>query len=219
MPPPSDLRNHIFEIIMRSVLLNVVVVAHFVGCQSSPLTSFNSKALLSSLQPIQSIDIVQSTTGMITSFSRVSAGKKSLLVYLTHLGDLSSWELAQKLNYYMPKIKSAGLNLVAVAPGATTTNAVEFSLKTGLSTDDLYLDFDAVSYNALKFNKGFMPNANISPYLKLLPMLVGIQSEGTIAEVLRGYVGDKTASSGWIKSALRYLHSLICPCTIFICIP
>lgn len=208
-----------YGIKMRSVLLTSVIVANFVGCQSSPLTSFNSKALYSSLQPIQSIDIVQAKTGMITSFSKVATGKKSLLVYFTHLGDLSSWELAQKLNYYMPKIKSAGLNFVGVAPGATTENAEEFSLKTGLSTDDLYLDFNAVSYNALMFSKGFMPNANISPYLKLLPMLVGIQSEGTISEVLRGYFGDKSASSGWIKSTLRYLFVCSHPDMNFICIP
>ena len=204
---------------MKSVLSTSVMVAHFaLLCQSSPVTSFNSKAAFSSLQEIQSVDIVQSKTGMITNFSKVAAGKKSLLVYLTHLGDLSSWELAQKLNYYMPNIKNAGINLVAVAPGASIENAEEFSLKTGLSTDDLYLDFDAVSYNALKFNKGFMPNANISPYLKLLPMLVGIQSEGTIAEVLRGYFGDKTASSKWIKSTLRYLQSFNDPRIILICI-
>lgn len=55
----------------------------------------------------------------------------------------------------------------------------------------------------MNFERGFMPDANISPYLKLLPMLMGIQSEGTIKEVLRGYVGDKTAPSGWIKSTLR----------------
>ena len=204
---------------MRFILRSSVMVACFISCQSSPLTSFNSKTLYSSLQAIQSIDIVQSKTGMITSFSKALTGKKSLLVYLTHLGDLSSWELAQKLNYYMPNIKNAGINLVAVAPGATIENAEEFSLKTGLSMDDLYLDFNAVSYNALMFSKGFMPNANISPYLKLLPMLVGIQSEGTISEVLRGYFGDKSASSGWIKSTLRYFFIRLHPGMNFICIP
>ena len=31
----------------------------------------------------------------------------------------------------------------------------------------------------------------ISPYAKLLPMLMGIGSPGTLQEVVRGYVGDK----------------------------
>lgn len=170
----------------------------------SPITSFNSKALLSSLNAIRDVNIVQSQSGIQSSVFDVINGKKSLLVFLTHLGDLSSWELAQKLVYYAPKLESAGVNLIAVAPGATMTHASEFCLKTGLPIENLFLDFEAVSYDLLKFEKGFMPNAKISPYLKLLPMLVGIQSEGTIAEVLRGYVGDKTAPSGWIKSTLRY---------------
>lgn len=33
------------------------------------------------------------------------------------------------------------------------------------------------------FEPGFAPDLSISPYLKLLPMLMGIGSEGTIQEV------------------------------------
>lgn len=38
-------------------------------------------------------------------------------------------------------------------------------------------------YRALGFSPGFAPDANVSPYLKLLPMLMGIGSPGTIQEV------------------------------------
>ena len=38
-------------------------------------------------------------------------------------------------------------------------------------------------YKALGFSPGFAPDANVSPYLKLLPMLAGIGSPGTIQEV------------------------------------
>lgn len=162
-------------------------------------------ASISSLSVIDTVSVVQSSSGQQSTLSELTRGKKSLLVFLTHLGDLSSWELAQKLLYYIPQIVAADINLVAVAPGATSEHATEFCLKTGLPIDNLYIDFEAESYNKLNFEKGFMPNAPISPYLKLLPMLMGIQSEGTIGEVLRGYVGDKTAPSGWIKSTLRYL--------------
>ena len=191
---------------------NLIMAATFghlmLSTYCSPITSFNSKALFSSLNAIRDVNVVQSQSGLESNLFDVINKKKSLLVFLTHLGDLSSWELAQKLVYYAPKLESAGVNLIAVAPGATMTHAAEFCLKTGLPIETLYLDFEAASYDLLKFEKGFMPNAKISPYLKLLPMLVGIQSEGTIAEVLRGYVGDKTAPSGWIKSTLRYLSVL-----------
>jgi hypothetical protein len=36
---------------------------------------------------------------------------------------------------------------------------------------------------ALGFNPGFAPDMNISPYAKLLPMLAGIGSPGTVQEV------------------------------------
>ena len=159
---------------------------------------------MSPLAMTQGISVMQSSSGQQSTLSELTSGKKSLLVFLTHLGDLSSWELAQKLRYYLPQISSANIELFAVAPGATMEHAAEFCLKTGLPIDNLYIDFEAKSYEAMNFEKGFMPDAKISPYLKLLPMLMGIQSEGTIAEVLRGYVGDKTAPSGWIKSTLRY---------------
>ena len=38
-------------------------------------------------------------------------------------------------------------------------------------------------YKALGFSPGFAPDADASPYLKLLPMLAGIGSPGTIQEV------------------------------------
>ena len=38
-------------------------------------------------------------------------------------------------------------------------------------------------YKALGFSPGFAPDADVSPYLKLLPMLAGIGSPGTIQEV------------------------------------
>ena len=74
----------------------------------------------------------------------------------------------------------------------------------------LYADASGACCDALGFAKGFGPDLEISPYLKLFPMLFGISSAGTIPEVhttmscgkdgprlrrivqvLRGYVGDR----------------------------
>lgn len=193
---------------MQAMFALAILLVQSLRCVlCSPVTSFNLKtsmASMPSLNIIDTVSVVQSSSGQQSTLSELTRGKKSLLVFLTHLGDLSSWELAQKLLFYIPQIKAADINLVTVAPGATSEHATEFCLKTGLPVEYLYIDFEAESYNKLNFEKGFMPDAPISPYLKLLPMLMGIQSEGTIGEVLRGYVGDKTAPSGWIKSTLRY---------------
>lgn len=45
-------------------------------------------------------------------------------------------------------------------------------------------DPEGVCYKALGFSRGFAPDAQVSAYLKLLPMLAGIGSPGTIQEVL-----------------------------------
>jgi hypothetical protein len=198
--------------IRHCLLLAFTATQVFKDCSSSPITSLRTKpSVISPLSSIDGINVLQASSGKESDLSKISItyGKKCLLVFLTHLGDLSSWELAQKLAYYMPQIENASIDLVAVAPGGEISHAHEFCFKTGMPIDKLYLDLKATSYDALKFDKGFMPEANISPYLKLLPMLMGIQSEGTIAEVLRGYAGDKTAPSGWIKSTLRYLSGVI----------
>ena len=98
----------------------------------------------------------------------------------------------------------ANVNLIAIGPGSFQ-NAKEFCRITEFPIENLYLDTttNADIYQLLQFNKGFLPESNISPYLKLLPMLIGIGSPGTIGEVIRGYLGDKSSSSNWIKRSLK----------------
>ena len=47
----------------------------------------------------------------------------------------------------------------------------------------LFADPEGVCYKALGFHPGFASGASLSPYLKLLVMLAGIGSPGTIQEV------------------------------------
>lgn len=119
-------------------------------------------------------------------------GTRVVLPFLTHFGDLSSWEYAQKLNKALPALRDAGLRVYVVGLGSAD-NAAEFSRCLDFPLSDLYADPDGACYSALGFSPGFAPDLDISPYAKLLPMLAGIGSPGTIQEVLRGYVGDRAA--------------------------
>lgn len=58
-----------------------------------------------------------------------------------------------------------------------------FSNFTRLPLDVLYADPSGSCCQALGFEQGFGPDLEISPYLKLIPMLLGFSSEGTIPEV------------------------------------
>jgi len=68
-------------------------------------------------------------------------------------------------------------------------------------------DSTGAMYRALGFSPGFAPDAQVSPYLKLLPMLMGIGSPGTIQEV------ESQLSPHHL---LLYLHD--CTNDIIICI-
>ena len=75
-----------------------------------------------------------------------------------------------------------GVDVRCIGLGGVTSGR-EFSKFTGLPMDVLYADPSGACCEALGFAKGFGPEMEISPYLKLLPMLLGIDSEGTIPEV------------------------------------
>lgn len=54
---------------------------------------------------------------------------------------------------------------------------------TRLLTPLSHADPEGACHRALSFSRGFAPDARVSPYLKLLPMLAGIGSPGTLQEV------------------------------------
>ncbi|EFJ49943.1 hypothetical protein VOLCADRAFT_89241 [Volvox carteri f. nagariensis] len=118
---------------------------------------------------------------------------KAVISFLTHFADLSSWEFAQKLVKVIPTLEGSGVRFLAVGLGSVG-NAQEFARTLNFPLDRLYaMPEGGELYRQLGFSAGFAPDLNVNPYLKLVPMLAGVGSPGTVQEVLRGYVGDKTA--------------------------
>jgi len=117
-------------------------------------------------------------------------GTKVVVTFLTHFADLSSWELGQKLIRVMPTLEASGVKVIAVGLGSSD-NAQEYARTLRFPTDKLYADPVGSGAKSLSFNPGFLPEVEISPYAKLLPMLAGIGSPGTVQEVVRGYMGDR----------------------------
>ncbi|KAJ9511517.1 hypothetical protein QJQ45_029825 [Haematococcus lacustris] len=119
-------------------------------------------------------------------------GSKVVMPFLTHFADLTSWEYAQKLVKIMPMLEASGVQVIAVGLGSAA-NAQEFARDLRFPATKLFADPSGAAYKALGFNPGFLPDLDISPYAKLLPMLAGVGSEGTLQEVVRGYIGDRAA--------------------------
>lgn len=137
-------------------------------------------------------------------------GKKTIVAFFTHTADFNSWEYAQKLRHYLPQIDDAGVEVVGVSLG-TVEAARDFCGETGFPLDNMFMDATGEAYSALGYSNGFEPKLprgkKVNPYLRLLPMLAGIGSPGTIQAVLKGYVGDPDANADWISSALSMVDN------------
>jgi hypothetical protein len=124
----------------------------------------------------------------------------AVVFFLTHCADLGSPELIQRLirKKIPQQLKDLDVPYSFITIG-TPNNATAFkqlfssTWPGGADTMPLYVDPDGSLYTKLGFSKGFAPNTEaVSPYVKLLAMLAGLGSPGTIPEVLRGYIGDRT---------------------------
>ncbi|CAK0785934.1 hypothetical protein CVIRNUC_009147 [Coccomyxa viridis] len=148
-----------------------------------------------SYRALDGCSVQHAGTGISTTIASLwDAGPQTTcaIIFMTHFADLSSWELAQKLKKGVPQLQARGVKVIVVGLGSPE-NARRFSEVLQFPLDVLHADASGQCYKALGFSPGFAPDADVSPYLKLLPMLAGIGSPGTIQEVLRGYVGDRSA--------------------------
>ncbi|CAM9867071.1 unnamed protein product, partial [Heterosigma akashiwo] len=139
---------------------------------------------------IKTVSVLSAETDNYVPIQRIWTPKSSrttVLCFLTHLGDISSFEFAQTLLYYLPDFEDEKVEVFAVGIG-TIEGGREFSEATGFPLDRLFLDQEGKLYELLNFSKGFETNMPINPYLKLVPMLTGGK---TLQEVFRGYIGDR----------------------------
>ncbi|CAN0024828.1 unnamed protein product, partial [Discosporangium mesarthrocarpum] len=166
-------------------------------------------------QTLRGIQVTSASTGEmmdLTSAWEPTPGTKTIVAFLTHTADFNSWEYAQKLRHYLPRIDDAGVNLVGVSMG-TVAAARDFCAETGFPLGSLYMDETGAAYKALSFSNGFEPKLpggkKLNPYLRLLPMLAGIGSPGTIQEarVLRGYTGDQSYNAEWMSTAMSIVSN------------
>ena len=123
-----------------------------------------------------------------------SPGGCCVVALVSHFGDLTPWEYAQDLGARaLPALEEGGVELVLAGLGSADAAAL-FAEQTGFPPGRCYALSSGALYRELGFSRGFAPDLEgVSPYLKLLPMLAGAGSPGTVREVLRGYVGDRDA--------------------------
>mmetsp|Transcript_41903 Transcript_41903/g.127077 ORF Transcript_41903/g.127077 Transcript_41903/m.127077 type:complete len:343 (-) Transcript_41903:290-1318(-) len=145
----------------------------------------------------------------------------TVLACLSHFGDFNAWEVTQQ---YITAVKDGlfGSNCNFVLVGIGSAEAAR-QFESDLSLKDpsidkvvtLVADENGAVTDALDCYKGWLvidkkhankwPATDVSPYIKLLGMIVGLGSPGTIEKVIYGYVGDQNGSKRsrkWVVDAL-----------------
>ena len=117
-------------------------------------------------------------------------GQRRLVLVLSQLGDFDSMEYAQALVPVLPQLEAAGIRLQAFAIG-DQAGAERFCAFTGLPRQALIVEAEPLLHRALGLYAGLQTPGG--PWPGLLLMCAGIGSPGTLAEVLRGYSGDRSA--------------------------
>lgn len=115
---------------------------------------------------------------------------RRLVLLLTQLGDFDSMEYAQALVPVLPQLEAAGIRLRAIAIG-DAAGADRFCSYTGFPREALEVDAEPHLHRELGLYEGLQTPGG--PWPGLLLMCAGIGSPGTLAEVFRGYRGDRNA--------------------------
>ena len=126
----------------------------------------------------------------LASVAGMGPGRRRLVLLLPQLGDFDSLEYAQALARALPQLESAGIALLAIGIG-NGGSGQRFCTYTGFPSDRLLVDAEPELHRALGLYGGLGPVGG--PWPNLLLMCAGVGSPGTLAEVLRGYTGDRSA--------------------------
>ncbi|MEA5400380.1 peroxiredoxin-like family protein [Synechococcus sp. BA-124 BA4] len=117
-------------------------------------------------------------------------GQRRLVLLLSQLGDFDSLEYAQALAPVLPQLATAGIAVLAIGIG-NEAGRQRFCAFTGFPLECLQVDDEPQLHRALGLYEGLRQIGG--PWPTLLLMCAGIGSPGTLAEVLRGYSGDRSA--------------------------
>ncbi|MBI4780938.1 MAG: AhpC/TSA family protein [Oscillatoriophycideae cyanobacterium NC_groundwater_1537_Pr4_S-0.65um_50_18] len=136
--------------------------------------------------------------GLVTPIlSGCEAATRQLVLIMPQLGDFDSLEYAWWLQRESDRLQTQGIVVRAVGIGDRASGQ-QFCAYTGFPSDCLFVDPTADLHQKLNLYPGLslkLPILSVgqNAWLNLMLMCAGLGSPGTLAEVLRGYRGDRQA--------------------------
>jgi hypothetical protein len=126
-----------------------------------------------------------------------SNASQLLVLIWSQLGDFDNLEYAWWLQREKEKLAAKGVVIRAIGIG-DRNSGIKFCNYTGFPQEWLFVDSQAEIHQKLELYQGLninfpMLSTSQKAWLNLMLMCAGIGSRGTLAEVFRGYKGDKKA--------------------------
>ena len=118
--------------------------------------------------------------------------RKTLIVLLGSFADFDSFEYSQELSAQSKKLSKHSVDLILIGIGNEESRKA-FCKFNNIDIQKVFAVRNAELHKKLNLNAGFV--SPMPAIFNLLIMCAGINSRGTIKEVLRGYFGDKNARS------------------------
>ncbi|MEO1590681.1 MAG: peroxiredoxin-like family protein [Cyanobacteria bacterium J06632_22] len=145
---------------------------------------------------LQNIQKKRVSDGMLTPVIP-STHNRLLVLLLTQLGDFDTFEYAWWLHRDAARLSAANITARAIGIGNRTAGE-RFCNYTQFPSDALFIDETAELHQQLELYSGLhinIPGLSTGPagWLNMMLMCAGIGSPGTLAEVWRGYRGDRQA--------------------------
>ncbi len=118
--------------------------------------------------------------------------KKRLIVLLGSFADFDSFEYCQQLVAQKKNLAKYSIELILIGIGSEKSKEL-FCRFNNFDIQKVLAVRNAELHEKLKLNAGLV--SPMPAFINLLIMCAGINSRGTIKEVLRGYWGDKNAKA------------------------
>ncbi|HAC64915.1 MAG TPA: hypothetical protein DCF68_15630 [Cyanothece sp. UBA12306] len=134
---------------------------------------------------------------LVPILSNCQTAKRLLILIWSQLGDFDSFEYAWWIQRELKQLQHRGIVIRAVGIG-DRNSGLKFCDYTGFNREWLFVDPQASIHHKLELYSGLswkfpLLSPGQNAWLNLMLMCAGIGSPKTLAEVFRGYLGDRSS--------------------------